>query len=671
MNISSEDPAEKSIQHEEVVAETIIEETNMNTDSNSVESTEIPQMTEEYLLDADVPIPSDEIPKPIKTKLKPSKQIIAHVYPCTECERSFPLQQLLDIHMRQHTRERKFTCGVCNKKFFTKNDLTKHVLIHTGEKPYACVACDKTFSRINLLHRHEKTHITAPKYLCTHCDKTYLNAEDLEMHAETHKKKRPFKCTQCPKSFAFKQGLDRHEAAHYTENPHKCNYCDESFTTPGKLARHIQSHAGARPYPCKLCHRTFLLSHHLTRHLRLHYRHKVSDDEGGEHKCDYCSMSFRRKDSLIHHTAIHSMVNLKCVICNKEFSDVRYVKEHVNTHLSGLQYPCDKCDYSFETQDELDQHDLKHALQEVRELEEDEYIPRDLEQQNNDNDNESDMVEERLDPDFDTTPLEDEFTLRRSTRNKKVKNYVDFLKDELPDSDDESNETEDIYEPPKLQIGMIPPVIRSETIKTYKGVKDKQNKSPLIQKEQESVVPDESPSKVQPTPTKPADTSISIPKSITKITTLENLGISKQTLESLTKESGIVEMKVGQKIVRVQPLKMTKSVYQAMAKNGQLERKGSKVVVQNVGKGLDLNKLVQLSKTSPEGAVDLDIESNVSKTPVRTYVKKSIKLKGEPQLFTETELTNPTIDLGESTIDLDNSLNENETQQAEFLENLN
>lgn len=47
------------------------------------------------------------------------------VFPCPHCDRSFPLQQLLEIHEQNHTRERESACEVCDKKFFTKYDLAK------------------------------------------------------------------------------------------------------------------------------------------------------------------------------------------------------------------------------------------------------------------------------------------------------------------------------------------------------------------------------------------------------------------------------------------------------------------------------------------------------------------------------------------------------------------
>lgn len=158
---------------------------------------------------------NDNEPDPFKN----ADPVETNVFPCPYCERSFPLKQLLDIHVTNHARERKFACEVCQKLFFSKYDLSKHALIHSGEKPFQCVVCSKSFSRSTLLSRHEKIHVEQPKHVCTYCDRKFLNTEDLEKHTERHKKNRPFPCRTCGKSFAFKQGLERHEVIHLKDQP--------------------------------------------------------------------------------------------------------------------------------------------------------------------------------------------------------------------------------------------------------------------------------------------------------------------------------------------------------------------------------------------------------------------------------------------------------------------
>lgn len=314
--------------------------------------------------------------------LKVADPVETNVFPCPYCERSFPLKQLLDIHVTNHTRERKFACDIpnCGKLFFSKYDLSKHALIHSGEKPFQCVVCSKSFSRSTLLSRHEKIHVEQPKHVCSYCERKYLNAEDLEKHIERHKKNRPFPCGICGKSFAFKQGLERHEVIHQKDQPYQCEHCDQSFSTPNKLARHLTAHAGQRPFPCRLCPKSYLLSHHLTRHLRSH------KDGEGSYKCSDCDkrkfnnecnipqklqknlfLVFNVRDDLIYHSAIHATQNLTCPLCKLKFQSLDDVTDHIKSHTLSEQYACEFCDLIFTTEEQLISHSqLDHSDEQVK-----------------------------------------------------------------------------------------------------------------------------------------------------------------------------------------------------------------------------------------------------------------------------------------------------------------
>ncbi|KAB0800398.1 hypothetical protein PPYR_06138, partial [Photinus pyralis] len=534
-------------------------------------------------------------------------QVETDVFPCPQCERSFPLKQLLEIHLQNHRRERSFGCDECGRKFFTKYDLGKHILTHSSLKPFSCVVCNKTFSRESLLHRHEKIHIDVPKYLCTFCDRTFLTREDLDMHSEKHKKKRPFACRLCNKSFVFKQGLERHELTHADQKPHKCNYCEASFTSPIKLTRHITSHAGLRPYPCKLCGRTFLLSHHLTRHMRSHYAAKSANPfPVGQHKCDVCSMSFRRKDSLINHSAIHSMVNLKCVICNTSFESAKMVKEHITTHLSGLPYPCDRCDYSFDTQDQLEEHELKHAEMEYEDQIEKE-VSLEVQQSsaNMSDENEDYMSEDDSEvAEFTITNPDNPEVIRRSKRETKIKNYAQFLKDELGSDLEEEELREDPLELDD-EIETIKPVVRTEGTKVYarKTLSLKPKLPPILQP--------------NPLETAPID-QITQPQ----LTTLENLGLTKQAVNALPNKK-YVDMKIGDKTVRVQKLMMTKAEIEAMAREGKIEMKGNTILLKTTRSILDIPKESLEQKSQFASSIDKQNATMPKVTVQKTYQKKA------------------------------------------------
>ncbi|XP_050101633.1 RE1-silencing transcription factor-like [Anopheles aquasalis] len=282
------------------------------------------------------------------------------VFPCSECDRSFPLKQLLDIHKLNHSRERNFPCEECDKRFFTKYDLAKHMSTHTGERPYVCVICRAAFSRSTLLTRHQTVHKDQPKYRCVYCGREFLAPADLGKHMANHEKTRPFQCSSCPKSFRYKQGLERHEVTHAANQPFKCEYCHLSFMSKVKLSRHLTAHAGSRPYPCRMCSKSFLLSHHLTRHLR---SHGTSDQ--AQYRCSDCEKVFKDQNSLIYHSAQHATESLTCPLCREHFEDVEQVVEHIQCHSDTPQFLCDYCDLMFISQAKLEAHWKQMHLNEL------------------------------------------------------------------------------------------------------------------------------------------------------------------------------------------------------------------------------------------------------------------------------------------------------------------
>uniref|UniRef100_A0A182LV92 Protein krueppel n=1 Tax=Anopheles culicifacies TaxID=139723 RepID=A0A182LV92_9DIPT len=284
----------------------------------------------------------------------------SYVFPCTECQKTYPLKQLLDIHLLSHKRERKYPCDQCEKRFFSKYDLAKHSATHTGERPYICVICRASFSRSTLLTRHQAKHKDEPKHVCKFCERTFLSLDELNKHIENHEKNRPFKCALCPKRFAYKQGLERHEVVHKEKLPYQCEYCDQSYLSPGKLSRHLATHAGDRPYPCRLCNKSFLLSHHLSRHLR---RHNASGQS--EYKCVDCKALLNSMGELVYHSAQHAIQNRICPLCREPFEDVDKVTEHIKSHAEQLHYACDYCDLMYTSEQQLNEHCSKRHANEL------------------------------------------------------------------------------------------------------------------------------------------------------------------------------------------------------------------------------------------------------------------------------------------------------------------
>lgn len=324
--------------------DTMIETIETTVDGN----VQIVSFNEEYL---------EENDWEIKVKPEPlDKSDDGVVYTCNVCERSFPLLQQLEIHKKNHDRERNHPCDSCDKSFFTKYDLAKHVLTHTKQKDYTCIVCNKSFSRSTLLYRHEKIHTDPkiPRYSCEDCDRVYLNKLDYEKHSVTHTKNRPFACEVCEKRFAFKQGLERHQTIHDNESqPHPCMYCEMRFPSAARLQRHLSNeHAGTRPFPCSKCTKRFMLSHHLYRHMRTAH----TQDEIASYQCPECEEVHSDRDEFFTHCHEHAEYTLNCPLCKINFESSEDVADHIYLHSKSDMYYCDYCNLIYMSQEDLNDH---------------------------------------------------------------------------------------------------------------------------------------------------------------------------------------------------------------------------------------------------------------------------------------------------------------------------
>ncbi|KAL0850142.1 hypothetical protein ABMA28_012019, partial [Loxostege sticticalis] len=288
-------------------------------------------------------------------------------WPCDECDCTYPLEQLLELHKKMKHRIRTVACNQCDQKFYSRNDLATHQLRHTDDMPFQCVACDKKFKRLIHLKRHEKVmHSEIAQLACPKCPATFLSLEELDAHQVRHapNKTTSFPCVMCNKKFLDKHRLMKHVDNVHSKDPEfRCEYCPAQFTAISKLTRHVRTHAGERSYPCKYCKKTFIKSHHYTRHLRL--KHRASGRQTGRaqaesnteiYRCEQCSEPFESQDELIYHSAIHATQNLTCPLCQEKFDDVDAVTAHIKSHVNGMEFMCDLCELVFTSKEKLDKH---------------------------------------------------------------------------------------------------------------------------------------------------------------------------------------------------------------------------------------------------------------------------------------------------------------------------
>ncbi|XP_067949490.1 transcription factor ovo-like homolog lin-48 [Watersipora subatra] len=83
-------------------------------------------------------------------------------------------------------------------------------MVEKREDNFICKVCKKRFPLQRLLNRHVKCHSTIKRYLCTFCGKGFNDTFDLKRHTRTHTGVRPYKCSMCNKAFTQRCSLESH-----------------------------------------------------------------------------------------------------------------------------------------------------------------------------------------------------------------------------------------------------------------------------------------------------------------------------------------------------------------------------------------------------------------------------------------------------------------------------
>ncbi|XP_018351967.1 PREDICTED: zinc finger protein 600-like, partial [Trachymyrmex septentrionalis] len=141
-------------------------------------------------------------------------------------------------------------------------------------------------------------------YKCEKCSKMFdehiPSSQALKRsNSEVHTDDKRYKCETCGKIFQRKCDLRRHLIIHTGEKPYKCEICEKGFTRPSNLSRHIWTNLH---FNCEVCNNGFDNEQDKFNHLETMH----SDMNERSYKCDTCAATFKRKDYLKQHTAIHT-----------------------------------------------------------------------------------------------------------------------------------------------------------------------------------------------------------------------------------------------------------------------------------------------------------------------------------------------------------------------------
>ena len=222
-------------------------------------------------------------------------------YVCPVCDKRFPYENSLKMHMMLHTNDRQFMCCICSRGFVSKSALRQHEASHTEERLYQCKICQKWYKTAMLLRSHERRHTSdGSRYMCDICGHTFMYKSNLEAHAMVHKDGKQYECKVCQKKFKTYATLYSHAKVHQLDKPFICEHCGKSFKTKECLKAHEIRHSGLKPYSCNLCRNCFPDKGGLSKHLKTVHARRP------RFACPACGKTCNRMDNLRVHLKTHN-----------------------------------------------------------------------------------------------------------------------------------------------------------------------------------------------------------------------------------------------------------------------------------------------------------------------------------------------------------------------------
>ncbi|KAI9561134.1 hypothetical protein GHT06_012090 [Daphnia sinensis] len=356
-------------------------------------------------------------------KTKPSSKFARKKYACPHCSRRFLTRGNIKNHLRIHSRDKPFQCPVCQDLFSYQGVYQRHLMKHCehneiGDSEVAPMIADSlrladeigilNKKTINVVEGEEQERKKGPeqsepqnaekdatpdaeddenaelmedeeaKIALKLKDKTKVagssetnvssdekvdsnqieggNDTVKEDEAEEVKGKVTKKRDSANISLKGKQNLPATQKektipkprANYHYQVIECDFCPMRYHKWSAFYIHRCTHTGETPViPCSVCEREFP-------NIKALKEHKIKEHRESIFPCEGCSRTFLSKSALLLHQPVHSTdLNYQCRSCPEKLRTFRerYVHERTHTTAEETQTPhqCSHCQKQFNT----------------------------------------------------------------------------------------------------------------------------------------------------------------------------------------------------------------------------------------------------------------------------------------------------------------------------------
>nr|XP_019557893.2 zinc finger protein 317-like [Aedes albopictus] len=224
-------------------------------------------------------------------------------------------------------------------------------------EPWSCDKCKFVTKYRVAVERHKKVHERRENrtYPCSVCGQEFKTNDEMRSHSLVHPENQVV-CEICGASLRSSTSLKSHMERHEDKRKHSCPYCEYAAYTKLNLKAHMQIHTfDNEKQQCGICGSTFRKSSHLKRHIESHSNER-------RYACEQCPGRFNTSNALRnHHHRVHVGIRYPCEYCDKTFDQRIILRDHIErVHQIQCQFVCDICVVTFDSQEKLDAHRLRH-----------------------------------------------------------------------------------------------------------------------------------------------------------------------------------------------------------------------------------------------------------------------------------------------------------------------